>query len=175
MDRKRTLPKRSLTIATASVFSFCPRTLYLLVASWNVLILHRLIGFLNLHGSSLHSLMNASLAVSPISRTLSNDADISCVTARPDEMLNSTFLSRSAENGSIVSSIAVMICWASSELFLILLLLTSFAKIELVSAIIPLLWQAPSTFIVYANAKSIGDLQNGLFVCLIAKMPFLKS
>ena len=89
------------------------------------MILHRLIGFSNFDGSSLHSLMNPSLAVSPISRTLSNDADISCVTAQLDEMLNSSFLSRSAENGSIVLSIAVMICWTSSVFFLILLLLRS--------------------------------------------------
>ena len=72
--------------------------------------------------------MNTSLAVSPNSQTLSNDADISCVTARPDEMLNNSFLSRSAENGSIVSS----------------------------------------------NVKSIGDPENGLFVCLIAKRSFFK-
>ena len=67
--------------------------------------------------------MNPSLAVSPISRTLSYDADISDVTARADEMLNSSFLSRLAENVSIVPSIAVIICWISLEFFLILLLL----------------------------------------------------
>ena len=125
-DRKRTLPKRSLTIATASVFSFCPRTLYFLVASWNVLILHCLIGFSNFDGSSLHSLMNPSHAVSPILWTLTNDVFISlviyCATARPGEMLNSSFSSRLAENRSIFPSIAVIICGTSSEFFFIFLL-----------------------------------------------------
>ena len=49
------------------------------------------------------------------------------------------------------------------------------AEIELVSAIIPLLWQAASAFIVCSNVKLIRDLENGLFVHLIGKRPFLKS